>query len=164
MGCCTLEVDRSVLSSGRSGCGGVLHAGDNRWIYGFSYKLSMIPPAIAELIAIIHMLQLCWIQGYRNIKVVTDCIEVVSLVTRGCDAMHPFKDTVDEARMMIARNWNIVFHPVLRDSNILANRLVKIAHALLGNFCIYEDPPPPLQQLVVDGVIMSPGLNCNVVC
>ncbi|XP_028784123.1 uncharacterized protein LOC114740158 [Neltuma alba] len=79
-----LEVDGSVLQDGRSGCGGAVWSSYDQWLVGFSCKLTSVPPAIAELLGILHGLQLCWDKRYRNIAIYTDCVETLSMIYRGC--------------------------------------------------------------------------------
>ncbi|KAI9081383.1 hypothetical protein K1719_036646 [Acacia pycnantha] len=47
-------MDGSVLDSGRSKCGGFVHDMENKWLGGFSYKLTTIPPVVAEIVGFIH--------------------------------------------------------------------------------------------------------------
>ncbi|KAI9080410.1 hypothetical protein K1719_037804 [Acacia pycnantha] len=100
-----LEVDGSVLRDGRSGCGGVLHDAQGQWICGFS-----------------------WVLEIRNVSVYSDYIEAINLATRRCDIDYPFKDLVDEVRMLIYRDWSVRVFNVLREEIPLAdNRLANFS-------------------------------------
>ncbi|XP_028798922.1 uncharacterized protein LOC114754310 [Neltuma alba] len=99
-----VAIDGSVLDNGRSGCGGFICDNNDRWICGFSCKLISVPPVIAELLGVIHGLTLCWTRGYRKIILFFDCIAAINFALRGCDSDHPFKDIIDDVRLLINRD------------------------------------------------------------
>ncbi|KAK4279860.1 hypothetical protein QN277_011565 [Acacia crassicarpa] len=87
-----LEVDGSVMNNGRSGGGGVMWGPGLIWIQGFMCKLTTIPSAIAEMLGILHGLNLCWTNGYSKIELVSACIEALIWFMRSCDEQHPYRD------------------------------------------------------------------------
>ena len=72
-----LETDASVFNSR------VVRGEHEERLCGFICKPSPVPPAMAEILGIIHGLNLCWARGYNQVKVVSDCTEAVDLILRG---------------------------------------------------------------------------------
>ena len=147
----TVVVDGSVLADGRSGCGGYIHDRDGGWLGGFSCKLISVPVVCAELIGIIHGLNWCWNKQYRDIDLLSDSIEAVNYIIRGCDPDHPFQDIIEEARKCYFRDWTIRIHHVHREHTHIADRLAKYSHSLAEPFCMFPQPPSFLETGDVDG-------------
>lgn len=139
-----LYVDGSVLGDGRSGCGGVALRGVGNWIVGFSYKLIGVPPVIAELLACLHGLHLCWARGFRNICLFSDCIEAINFLLRGCEDQHPYADIITDVRLLMNRDWNVKVYHVYREHSRVADQLAKMSHRLPGNFAVFDQQPPAL--------------------
>lgn len=110
--CTRLETDGSVLASGASSGGGLIRDQSGGWIGGFACKLSIVPPTIAELCAIIHGLHLCRQKRLTRVEICTDSIEVIDLLFRGCPPDYPYTDLVTEARTLIMQNWEVFLHHV----------------------------------------------------
>ena len=140
-----LETDGSVLSSGSSGCGGIIKNSNGDWRGGYALKLTNVPPSIAELIAIIQGLQICRNRSYKKIHIWTNSLEAVNLLMRGCLATHPFKEVIDEARLLFGCDWQVILTHRQRDENTQADWLAKSSHTIQDNFCYFDRPPPPLQ-------------------
>ena len=124
-----LETDASVKEDRRSACGGVLRDNSNNWLGGFMCKLTAIPVSIAEIIGIIHGLNLCWSRGYRQVLVHTDSMEAISLLTWGCGNSHPFKDVIEEGRLILTKTWQVTLAHKPREEILLADHLAKIGRA-----------------------------------
>ena len=137
-----LETDGSVLASGSSGCGGVVKKHDGQWILGYSCKLVPTPPAIAEVMAILNGLHLCWQRGCRNVFVFSDCIEALQLLIHGCQPHHPFFDIISETRLFTQRNWDVHLQHRNREFLVFADYLARISHSLDAIVHIFDQPPP----------------------
>ncbi|XP_028785559.1 uncharacterized protein LOC114741452 [Neltuma alba] len=149
-GCVILEVDGLVLTNGDSSCGGVIKDEDGRWIVGFRCKLVPVPPAMAELLGVMHGLQLCWERGYRKILLRSDCVSVLNLLSRGCEGDHPFNDIILDARMMMYRDWQVHLTFMDREQNNIADLLAKSAHRDERIFCLFDQQPPFIQEAGAD--------------
>ncbi|XP_028791878.1 uncharacterized protein LOC114747703 [Neltuma alba] len=141
-----LEVDGSVLRNGHSGCGGVIRDYLNNWICGFCAKLTNVSPTIAELMGILHSLNLVWSRGHQKILIYSDSMEAINLATRGCEDSYPFKDLVDYVRLTVNRDWHTIFCHVERDLIPLADSLANYAHRIDGNFYLFDCPPPDVSE------------------
>lgn len=76
----------------------------------FSSKIVNVPPTIAEIIAIIQGLTLCWNYGFRKVNISTDCTAAINLIQRG------------SARIVILLEtllWKLVYCPTEAGTLIL---------------------------------------------
>lgn len=136
-----LHTNASVLRSGESSCAGWIADAEGNWSKGYIHKLNHVPPTIAELMAIVHGLHLCWRANYRKVEVYTDSVGAMDLLLRGCKADYPFRQQVDEARNLCMRNWDVLVRHTHRENNTLADRMAKAGHSMVGTVLFFEEPP-----------------------
>ena len=136
-----LVVDGSVLEDGRSGCGGYIQDYDRTWLGAFSCKLTSVPLVCAELLGITLGLNWCWDRGLTEITLLTDSLEAINYLLRGCEEQHPFKELIDDARTCYHRDWRIQLCHVYREHIETADRLSKFSHSLVDPFCTFYQPP-----------------------
>ncbi|XP_028753586.1 uncharacterized protein LOC114713165 [Neltuma alba] len=129
----------------------VLLGQSRKWIGEFGCKIISVLLAVAELLGVIHGLQLCWSRGYRKIVIFTDCVDAMSLFCRGCDENYPFKDVVDDARLLFHREWTITLVHTTREQIPIADQLAKFSHFMESIFCILGQPPSMSEGEVVKG-------------
>ncbi|XP_028753040.1 uncharacterized protein LOC114712656 [Neltuma alba] len=103
-----------------------------RWLFEFNSKFSAVPSVMAELIAIIQGLNLCWSKGYRNV-VYSDCLEATDFRTKGTDCNYLFIDLVDVRVFGTLKGIDSSFHifysstlntDVVRFSDSIDNKIV----------------------------------------
>ena len=137
---CWIHVDNTLSR-------GLMRNYIGRWMGGFSCKLYKVPPTIAELIAMMHGLNLCWQANHRKVNVFSDSTEAINLLLRGCQKDHPFRDVVEEAKSMLLRNWHVCLSHRPRDHNQEADQLAKYGHSLPGGLLYFEEPPDFLSTI-----------------
>jgi ribonuclease HI len=122
-----LNVDGSLLgSTNTAGYGGLLRDNNGVFLLGF-YGAATTPSILfAELMAILHGLQICWENGYRRISCFSDSLQAVNLIRDGVSAHHRFANEVISICQLLDRNWEIVVEHTLREGNACADVLAKM--------------------------------------
>lgn len=136
-----LEVNGSVNGRGMSSCGGIIQTGQGAWILGFSKKLDLCPPTIAELLGIKLGFETCWYRNYRNVIVLSDCIGAINLITRDNIIDHPYSD-VEEIRRLITSDWNVLFESQSSEQASRADGPANVVHSMSNTFCFFDQIPP----------------------
>jgi ribonuclease HI len=137
-----LNVDGSLLvSTNTAGYGGLLRDNNGVFLLGF-YGAATAPSILfAELMAILHGLQICWESGYRRISCFSDSLQAVNLIWDGVSAHHRFANEVVSIRQLLDRNWEIVVEHTLREGNACADVLAKMG-ALSDSPLVKISSPP----------------------
>ncbi|XP_028783831.1 uncharacterized protein LOC114739897 [Neltuma alba] len=119
-----LESDGSVLKDNSSGCGGMLRLQE-----------------VVEIFGIFYGLQMCWDRGIRDIVVHSDCLEAINLLIRGYNLDHPFRDLIEETRLLLHRDWQVYLSYTPISNLTLVDFLAKSSHTMEGSFRILDQPP-----------------------
>lgn len=146
------NTDGSVRGPTNSaGCGGVCRDHHGNWVFGFSRNLGSSNVLWTELWAIFTMVTLAWDRGWRRIMVESDSLVAVNLINEGCAILHPYASLVNQIRVFLARDWNVVCVHILREANQVADCLANESHVLsLGLHCSETPPPSCLNLLFFD--------------
>ncbi|KAI9071627.1 hypothetical protein K1719_046412 [Acacia pycnantha] len=94
---------------------------------------------IAELITIIQELQVCRRhKNHRKILLLTDSIEAIFLILRGCKNDHSFYDIVEDARGWFTKDWQIVIQHNFRENLVMTDRIAKLLFTYVQSFSIFD--------------------------
>ncbi|CAI0549874.1 unnamed protein product, partial [Linum tenue] len=137
-----LNSDGSVIN-GQAAAGGVLRDENGRLVRAFSMKLGEASIKRAELEGLVKGLQVAWNEGLRCIMVQTDSQTAIKLIKES-DNRHPHFLLVQEARRLLALNWQVQLLHIYREGNFIADYLASAGHKLLQGFHFLEEPDPTL--------------------
>ncbi|MCH80050.1 ribonuclease H protein [Trifolium medium] len=89
-----LNVDGSMLGSIQTaGFGGLIRNHFGTFLKGFYGVASQPSVLYAEIMAVLHGLELCWVNGFRNIACYSDSLQAVSLIK---DCVSPYHHYANE--------------------------------------------------------------------
>jgi ribonuclease HI len=140
-----LNVDGSMLgSTQKAGFGGLIRNSADTFLKGF-YGVASVPSVLyAEIMAILHGLQLCWSNGYGSIVCYSDSLQAVSLIKDGVSHFHTFANEIHNIRQLLRKDWNVVIDHTLREGNTCADILAKLGASSSSSMVVLETPPPQL--------------------
>jgi ribonuclease HI len=140
-----LNVDGSLLGTpNTAGYGGLIR--DNNWnfVMGFYGAATVISILFAELMAVLHGLQLCWENGFKQIMCYSDSLQTISLIRYGVSVHHRFANEVASIRQLLARDWDVVVDHTLREGNACADVLAKMGALVTAPLVTFSTPSSDL--------------------
>ncbi|KAK8494673.1 hypothetical protein V6N11_076642 [Hibiscus sabdariffa] len=116
-----------LLGSGASACGGVIRDCDGRWIRVFTKAIGQCSILEAELWGVHVGLEVAWSLGCRKLLVELDNQDAIRIMQQrhGCSGVSSLVNYIQEA---LQRPWEVVVQYVPRTSNMVADRIAKMAH------------------------------------
>jgi ribonuclease HI len=130
-----LNVDGSMLGSLQTaGFGGLIRNNFGAFLKGFYGTASHPSVLYAEIIAILHGLELCWDNGFRNVTCYSDSLQAVTLIKTGVSHHHQFANEIQRVRQLLSKDWNTVINHTFREGNACADLLTKICESASGYF------------------------------
>jgi ribonuclease HI len=119
-------VDDSLLgSTNTSGYGGLLRNNNGDFLLGFYGAAANPSILLAELMTILHGLQICWDKGFRRIVCFSDSLQTINLIRDGVSVHHRFANEVFSIRQLLDRDWEVVIKHTLRQGNAFEDELAK---------------------------------------
>lgn len=139
-----LNVDGSSLGNlGRAGIGGVLrYAGG--WICGFLGYIGEADSLKAELLALLHGIEVAWDKGARDVLCFSDSSLAVLAVEKGVGQFHVYAPIIQSIRDGIQRDWRFRLAHTLREANQPANWLAKEDAKQNAPWQLLEEAPSSL--------------------
>ncbi|KAF7842172.1 putative non-LTR retroelement reverse transcriptase [Senna tora] len=119
-GACKIGYDRAA-------CGGVIRDSEGRFIAGFAKNLGSCDALAAELWGVRMGLELALEMGLKKVVIETDSACAHQLVSGQHDRLHPHMPTVFMIHQLLARQWDVRVHHVLREANRVADFLASYA-------------------------------------
>ncbi|CAL1377203.1 unnamed protein product [Linum trigynum] len=138
-----LNSDGSVVN-GQAAVGGVLRDENGRLIRAFSMKLGEVSITRSELEGIVKGLQVAWNEGLRCIIVQTDSQTAIKLI-KEAENRHPHFLLVQEARRLLALDWQVQLLHVYREGNFVTDYLASAGHKVQQGIHFLEEPDPMLK-------------------
>ncbi|KAA3453503.1 reverse transcriptase [Gossypium australe] len=141
---------------GNAAAGGVVRDRDGNWILGYTHYMGSCSPLEAELWSILDGVLTLMNKGYKRVKIQTDNLEVVRLLST--------KDVVDSENTLLKRvkrllysvgQWEIKHVP--RECNLTADQLAKIGLSWQTSLRIFEVPP----DVVVTAFLQVKAFNVS---
>jgi ribonuclease HI len=146
-----LNVDGSLLGSvNTAGFGGILRNNTGAFLGGFYGMARQANILYAEIMAVLHGLDLCWTKGYREVICYSDSLLAVSLINKGVHPFHSFANEINKIRQLKSRAWNVLIEHTLREGNKCADVLAKIGASSNAPLVVLSDPPLDLVQPLQD--------------
>nr|KYP45069.1 hypothetical protein KK1_033431 [Cajanus cajan] len=107
----------------------------------------------AELLAILHGLQLCWNRRYLSVLLVSDSKMALELVKQPIQYTHRYAGVLCHIKELMAKPWTLSLIHSWREGNMCANMLAKIGPNSGISLLELEDPSTTLEaQLFVDAM------------
>jgi ribonuclease HI len=131
-------------SSQDAGFGGLIRNNFGSFLKGFYGKVSHASVLFAEIMAILQGLEICWLNGFRNLVCYSDSLLAVTLIREGVSAYHKYANEIQCIRHLLRRNWNVEVKHTLREGNACADVLAKMGAATNSPLVIMDDPPSQL--------------------
>jgi ribonuclease HI len=142
-----LNVDGSMLGSLQTaGFGGLIRNNFGAFLKGFYGTASHPSVLYAEIIAILHGLELCWDNGFRNVTCYSDSLQAVTLIKTGVSHHHQFANEIQRVRQLLSKDWNTVINHTFREGNACADLLAKMGASANLPLVILENPPAQLSS------------------
>ncbi|CAI0430189.1 unnamed protein product [Linum tenue] len=105
----------------------------------FSMRLGEVSVTRAELEGVVKGLQIAWNEGMRRIVVQTDSQTAIKLVKEASNR-HPHFILVQEARRLLAMDWQVELRHVYREGNFVADYLASAGHRIQQGVYLYDEP------------------------
>ncbi|KAL6494930.1 hypothetical protein OROGR_030849 [Orobanche gracilis] len=145
-----LNVDGSSLGNpGNAGFGGLLRDSNGAWISGFLGAIGITNNLHAELMGLLHGLQLTWENGYRKFICYSDSMDALSLINRFLPVHHHYSPVVLSIQDLLQRDWEVVLKHTLREGNFCADLLAKMGANSSSNLTIIHVAPPGISPLLL---------------
>ncbi|CAI0544574.1 unnamed protein product [Linum tenue] len=132
----------------QAAAGGVLRDKHGRLIRAFSMKLGEVSITRAELEGIVKGLKVAWDEGLGCLVVQT----AIKLI-REAENRHPHFLLVQEARRMLALDWQVQLIHVYREGNFVADYLASAGHKLQQGLHFVDEPDPILNYWLLYDLI-----------
>jgi ribonuclease HI len=141
-----LNVDGSLLGSANAvGFGGLIRNSAGTFLGGY-YGTAVQPNILyAEIMAVLHGLELCWNKGCRKVVCCSDSLQAVKLINEGVLPYHSFANEINKIRQMRSRAWNVFL-----EGNRCADHLAKLEAASNSPLVVLSEPPYDLVKLLQD--------------
>ncbi|CAJ2654824.1 unnamed protein product [Trifolium pratense] len=124
--------------------GSLMHNNNGDFILGF-YGAAVVPNILfAELMAVLHGLQICWENGFRKIICFSDSLQGVSLIRDGVSAHHRFANEIFSIRQFLSRDWEVVVEHTLQEGNACADVSAKMGALADSPLMKITSPPSSL--------------------
>lgn len=140
---------RARSNPGRPGFGGLVRNRVGSFLVGFHGSAGHTSVLHAEILGMLHGLQLCWDAGYRELVCYSDSTHAVELVMQGVATHHPLANEISVIKNVLDRDWNCkVFH-TLREGNQCADFLAKKGVDSVDNLSVFYQSPQELNLLLL---------------
>jgi ribonuclease HI len=134
-----LNVDGSMMGQiPATGFGGLLRNNFGTFLKGFYGTASRPSVLYAEIIAILHGLELCWNNGFRNILCYSDSLQAVSLLKNGVSPHHQFANEIQRIRHLLSKDWTVAIDHTFREGNACADILAKMGTSANSSLVILD--------------------------
>ncbi|GAU30014.1 hypothetical protein TSUD_160990 [Trifolium subterraneum] len=100
----------------------------------------------AEIMANLHGLDLCWVNGYRKIECYSDSLQAVALIRDGVSPHHQYANEIQSIRHLLRRDWIVAVIHTLREGNACADVLAKMGSSESSAQVVLDEPPPQLSS------------------
>ncbi|GAU48830.1 hypothetical protein TSUD_190600 [Trifolium subterraneum] len=142
-----LNVDGSLLkATNTAGYGGLIRDSNGVFLSGFYGTATVQSILFAELMAVLHGLQICWESGFRRITCFSDSLQIVNLIRDGVSAHHRFSNEVFIIHQLLAKDWEVVIGHTFREGNACADVLAKMGAASDSTLVTISTPPCDLSM------------------
>lgn len=116
-----------LLGSSNIGAGGLVRDHNGDFCVGFSSSDGVDDASKAEILAVLHGLDLTWNKGFRKVRCETDSLDVYNCFQlRVCPPLHPHSASLLEGLDLLHQSWDVSFSHVCREAfcTILINLMI----------------------------------------
>lgn len=150
-GCVAFNVDGSAITKpGLSGFGGLIRDHNGVFIlHGFYGSIGNSDILHAELMALLHGVDLCWRLGFKEVMRYSDSLHTINLIKEGNPNLHRFGNEVAEIKQMLQQDWIVQIHHTLREENQCADFLAKMGARSSEAMAVIDKPPSGMDTLLL---------------
>ncbi|XP_054778428.1 uncharacterized protein LOC129286497 [Prosopis cineraria] len=127
-----VDVDASVQQNQYATCGGVIQNSQGEWIKGFHKELGHMSAVTAGIHAIRLGLEVFKCLGFTRVKLYSDSLESINMLTRDGGVDNRFRDVLEETRNIMSS----YIHQAYRQGIRVANLLARNAHGMGENLMV----------------------------
>ncbi|XP_057418950.1 uncharacterized protein LOC130713176 [Lotus japonicus] len=144
-----LNTDESSFGNpGESGFGGVVRSSDGVWRVGFAGHIGVSDCLHAELLALLHGLDVCWIRRCRKVEVFTHSRMALGLITGYHSAFHKYEAVISRVKLLLKRDWDVRCRHLLREGNAAADFMAKLGVSLSSSLVVFDVQPPGIVPIL----------------
>jgi len=103
----------------------------------------------AEILALMHGIQICWYEGLRDIICYTDSMHTIHLVQYADVSTHHYGNEITIIRNYMAKDWTFQLRHTLRECNMCVHFLAKLGKRSTSDLLIMLNPPAELRLLLM---------------
>jgi len=101
-----LNVDGSAQTNpGMTGFGGLIRDSDGQFMRGFHDNIDYSNILHAEILALMHEIQICWEEGLGDIICYTDSMHIIHLIQHADVSTHHYGNEIAIIRKYMAKDW-----------------------------------------------------------
>ncbi|CAN0914919.1 Putative ribonuclease H protein At1g65750 [Linum grandiflorum] len=89
---------------------------------------------------IVERLKLAWSLGIRKIKVQSDSVAVIAILSNGSSLDHQHGILVMQYQELCKRQWEVTLTHIYREANCDADYLANLGHSFVFGFHIVDEP------------------------
>jgi ribonuclease HI len=101
-----------------AGFGGLIRNSVGFFLGGFYGVASQASILYAEIMAMLHGLELCWDKGFKQVICLSDSLQTVTVVKEGVPPYHKFANEITSIHQLLPRDWTIVINHMFREGNV----------------------------------------------
>jgi len=144
-----LNVDGSAQTNPRLvRFGGLIRDFDGQFIRGFHGNIGYSNILHAEILALMHEIQICWDEGMRHIICYTDSMHTIHLVQHVDISTHHCENEITIIRKYVAKDWTFQLCHTLREGNMCDDFLAMLETRSTSDLLIVLSPPAELRLLL----------------
>ncbi|CAN1161710.1 Putative ribonuclease H protein At1g65750 [Linum perenne] len=141
----TLNTDGSLIpTTSSAAAGGVIRDDQGRFVLAFSSNLGSCSIVRAEIWAILEGMVLAWDKGIRKLRIQTDSVSAVQLLTDMRGLLHKHSNLVNLFQDYKSRPWEVSIEHIFREANNAADFLANSGHQLDLGTTVFDLPCPTL--------------------
>jgi len=143
-------VDRSAQTNpGMAGFGGLIRDFDGQFMRGFHGNIGYSNILHAEILALMHGIQICWDEGLRDIICYTDSMHTIHLVQYADVSTHHYGNEITIIRKYMAKDWTFQLRHTPREGNMCVDFLAKLGTRSTSDLLIVLNPSAELRLLLM---------------
>ena len=90
------------MANNKAASGGLVKDASGHFIWGFVASLGSCPITVAELLGIVHAIEMAWSSEHTYVIVEVDSFCAIQLIQKPLDFRHPYAQVIEA---LLNRNW-----------------------------------------------------------
>ncbi|XP_028785495.1 uncharacterized protein LOC114741411 [Neltuma alba] len=149
LGCIKVNVDGACIKDGSSSaCGGIAQNHEGEVLNSFMCNVGHGSSLHAEVWAVLWGLKRAWDSQWKRVVIVTDCMDIVELLSLGWNDDHPEGELLSEIQRWLGQEWEASIEWGRREENCAADLLAKRALSISQGIVTFSYIPDFLSDVV----------------